>query len=47
MKQVFSGKNTPPKKITDLEIEDYLKKNTSSMIYSRKFLDAKVIYEHH
>ncbi|WP_321779049.1 hypothetical protein [Sulfurimonas sp.] len=46
MKQIFSGKNVPPKKIIPSEIISTLKNNPSAIVYSEIDLDAKVIYEY-
>ncbi len=45
MRQIFSGKKIPPDKIKYSEITFILKKNPFAISYSKRDLDAKVIYE--
>lgn len=45
MKQIFSGRRAPPEKISFTKIEEVLKANPNAICYSKKYLDAKVIYE--
>jgi len=46
MKQIFLGKNIPPKKITSSNIMKTLNNDDKAIIYSEEPLDAKVIYVH-
>lgn len=45
MKQIFLGKKIPPQKITSSQLVHILNKDSSTIVYSEQFLDAKVIYE--
>ncbi len=46
MKQIFLGKNVPPKKIKSSNIMEILNKDNKAIVYSQEILDAKVIYVH-
>ncbi|MDQ7083532.1 MAG: hypothetical protein Q9M36_00725 [Sulfurovum sp.] len=46
MKQIFLGKNVPPRKIPSSHILTILNQDHQAIIYSDKLIDAKVIYVH-
>jgi len=45
MKEIFTGKKRPPKRVSRQEISKELKNTEKSISYSTKEIDAKVIYE--
>jgi len=45
MKEIFTGKKRPPKRVSRQEVSKELKSTKKSISYSTKQLDAKVIHE--
>lgn len=46
MKEIFTGKKTPPKKIEESQVEEELKTGENTITYSsNKHTDTQVIYE--
>jgi len=45
MKEIFTGKKRPPKKVSRDQITKELQKDQKNISYSTKKIDAKVVYE--